>query len=278
MPVLSTEELARQQAAVEDRVHHRNGVWWREVRPFFQQPCFLCQAIDPESQRPAWWRSLAGYTHVVQPGCESNGVFRLIMRDGIPSYSIGQLPPQRRQKIRSCLQELELRELDESMLLRDGLPVYASWHERVKWGRDKSDPGRFERWIRRACSQEKRLKLGAYRGEQMVAFALPFACESVISLSFIASHSDYLHLHPNDFLYHALLTIGRQTPGIDAVEFGVISSKPSLDTFKLGYGRVTEFPSFTWINPVLRPLVQRKIRRQYPWLQGAPQELQPAAI
>lgn len=268
-PVLSPEELARQQASVEDRVHQSRGVWWRQARPFFWQPCFNYQPLDRIDAWPSRLRALGGFTHISKEGSDSNGVFRAIVHDNIPQYSLRVVSAERRNKIRNGLALLTVREVRPEELLDQGYEVYLDWRSRVKWGRDKSTRDKYARWIGKVVQQPRRLRLGAFDENRLVAFMLPYACDGSLVLSYIASHSESLHQHPNDVLYHAMLTIGRQTPGIRLAEFGSVSSKSSLDKFKLGYGVVKEFPSYTWINPVLRPLVMPRIRRQYPWLQGA---------
>jgi hypothetical protein len=270
-PMLSPEELARQQADVEDTVHWNRGFWWRQARPFFWLPCFPYEEIDHSQGWPARIRSLAGYTHLAKAKSESNGLYRAIVRENMPEYSISYLSREKRKKVRHGLSKLQLRVLTSSELLEDGYEVYVSWHNRVQWGRNKCKRSVYMQWISKALMQPKRLFLGAYHADKLVAFMLPFACNGEVSPSYIASHSDSLPLHPNDFLYHALLTISRQTRGIRMAEFGVVSSKTSLNTFKLAYGKVVEFPSFTWINPAIRPFIIDRIRRQYPWLQGIPE-------
>ncbi len=270
-PSISIEELACQQAKVEDTVHWHRGCWWKQARPFFWQPSFPYEELDHRQTWPARIRSLLGYTHIAKDNSESNGIFRSIIRNNISSYSMHSLSRERRNKIRFGLRKLQLRLLTTSDLAEDGYKVYVSCHNRVQWGRNKCAKDIYQRWITKALSQPKRIFLGAYHDDKLIAFALPTSCNGIVSLSYIASHTDSLPLHPNDFLYHAILTIARQTAGIRMAEFGAVSSKASLNIFKLGYGTVGEFPSFTWINPILRPMVISRIRKQYPWLQGLPE-------
>lgn len=267
-PVLSLEELARQQANVEDSVHRHQGIWWRRARPFFWQPCFPYQRIDPKLAWPSRLRSLGGYTHLTNERSGSNGMFRAIVHEDLPRYSIASLNRVRRKKIRAGLCSLEIRIVRPDDLLEAGYDVYVSCHSRIHWGRNKCSRYRFVGWMTRMLQQQKRLILGAYYNDRLVAFMLPYACGEILTPSLIVSHSDFLALHPNDVLYHAFLTIGRQTPGSQMADLGPVSSKPSLDNFKLGYGRVQEFPSFTWINPAIRPFLMPRIQQRYPWLQA----------
>lgn len=264
--------FAEEQGTAGDRVHFHSNVWWRELRYGFCQPCFPFRAVDCRNARPQALRSIAGFTHLAAPGSLSNGVYRTIVNDDVKRYSLRQFRSGRqRTKIRAGLTSVEVRPVTQlEDLIVDGYGVYASWRERTGWGADKRDRAVYEDWITRAFHRPRRIVLGAYQNDKLVAFMLPAAVCHVASLSFIASHTDALEAHPNDALYHAFLCIARQTLGIEIANFGTTSSKPTLDEFKLRYGKVKEFPSYTWINPAIRLVFKRQIARRYPWLGQKP--------
>jgi hypothetical protein len=95
---------------------------------------------------------------------------------------------------------------------------------------------------------------------------LPSATHHVASPAFVASHTDFLRLGPNYALFHAFLCIARQTPGVQIAEFGPLCAKSSLNNFKLKFGKLIKFPSYTHINPLIRPFVANWLRVRYPWL------------
>jgi hypothetical protein len=243
-------------------------VWWRELRYGFCQPCFAFRAVDHRNIRPQFLRSPSGFTHVSAPGSPANGLYRVIARDRVKQYSLQQLGKKKRA-VRAGLRKLQVRPVTRlEDLIGDGHQIYVSWRERTAWGADKSHRPVYEAWITSAFKRPKRTILGAYAGDKLVAFMLPSAVGHVAFSSYTASHSDALADYPNDVLHHALMCIARQTPGIEIVSMGPVSSKASLDRFKLCYGEIMEMPSYTWINPAIRLLAGRRISRQYPWLVG----------
>jgi hypothetical protein len=265
--VTDEDECAREQETAGDRVHLRSGVWWRDLRYGFCQPCFSLREVDHRVVRPLLVRSPAGYMHVAAAGSPVNSVCRMILRERMQQYSLQQVDKKKRNEVRSGLARLEVRPVTHlEDLTGDGYEVYLSWRERTTWGSDKTRRSVYEAWITRAFRRPKRIVLGAYREGKLVAFMLPSAVYNVASISYIASHSDALSAYPNDALYHAFLCIARQTPGIEIANFGPISSKATLDKFKLHYAQVKEMPSYTWINPAVRVLVGRRLNQRYPWL------------
>jgi hypothetical protein len=268
-PVLTEEELAHQQAAVEDRVHFHRGIWWRRAGPCFYLPCFPFARVDHRNSWPLLARALAGFMHLSAPGSPTNGVYRAIVCEQVGLYSMMDLPGRRRAKIRKALSQLRVRPIERlDDLLTDGHEVYASWHERARWGRDKSHRDSYGGWVSKAFLQHGRLTLGAYLGDRLVAFMLPYAAHHLASTGFVASHTGFHKYSPNDALFQAFLCIARQTRGIEMAYFGPVSSRVSLDQFKLGYGLIREFPSYTWINPLIRPMFNKWVRPRYPWLRG----------
>jgi Acetyltransferase (GNAT) domain len=265
--VIDDEELARQQAEVEDRVHYHRGVWWRHARALFWLPSARFTEVDHDTSWPHPLKALVGYMHIAKPGSTYNGYFRAIVRERMSSYSISMLAHDTRKKVRKGLTQLQVRPVEHlDQFLSDGFDVYRSWHGRVQWGRDKSSFPVFEGWMSRVFRSPHQLVLGVYLKNRMVAFTLPYAVQNVATTAFIASHSDFLSYNPNDVMFHAFMCIARQTRGVEMVEFGPVSRKPTLDSFKLKYAYVKEFRSYTWINPLVLVIAHQRIREQFPWL------------
>ena len=265
-PVMEASEVPAQHTAGGDPVHFHRGVWWKHLNRFFCMPCSLFERIDPRESWPDPRHALAGYLHLCPEGAESNATYPAIVDDTVKQYSVKGLASKRRSgMIRGALAHVTVRPVSVDELARDGYEVYVSWHERVLWGRDRTRES-FREWVLRACSSPKQMALGAFANNRIVAFVLPYATGEVVALSFLASHTDYLKLRPNDVLYHALLCIARQTPGITMADFGPVCSKDSLNDFKLRFGRRREFPAYAKINPVLRLFAAERMRVRYPWL------------
>jgi hypothetical protein len=268
LPILGEEELAKQQAETGDRVHLHRGVWWIEFKPFFSMPCDIFNQTDRRDSWPGLTHALAGYMHLSVPNSPTNSMYQSIIRDNVDRYSIRNLSRNRRGCVRKGLSDLEVRPIENvEHLFTDGYEVYASWHRRVQWGSDKTHRSKFEAWISRVFRQSKKIVLGAYRDDKLIAFMLPRAVGNSACPCFVASQTDFLIYNPNDALFHAFLCLARQTKGVQTANFGALCSKPSLNQFKLHYGNVKSFPSYVWVNPMIRSVVLPWVRRRYPWLE-----------
>lgn len=268
-PVLSEEELAQGQFVAGDKVHFHRGVWWLQVRSLFCAPCFPYSQVDHRKSWPYLLRGLAGFTHLSLPYAPSNGMYAAIVHENVPNYSIRDLSTDRRTKLRKALTHLNVRIVEQAReLVTGGFEVYSSCHQRIGWGRNKTDRATFEAWIRRAFQRQGRTILGAYHGNKLVAFMLPYAVGNIAVQSYLASHTEYLKYRPNEAIIHAFLSIARQTAGVEMADFGPVSSKASLDSFKQHFGSIRHFPSYTWINPILRVTMRKWLRRRYPWLRS----------
>jgi hypothetical protein len=267
LTVFTEEELARQRTSTGDKVHFHRGVWWEQLRSSF---CLPTQIYTQVNHRESWPRAvdaILGFMHLASPDSPSNSDYRSIARDGIGRYSIQSLSMKTRYHCRQALARVDVRPVERmDEFISDGHEVYKSWHQRVQWGRDKSDRGRFEAWILSVFRRSENTVLGAYLNNKLIGFMLPHATGSTAFMAFVASHSDYLKYRPNDALNHAFLTIARQTPKVEIADFGPLSRKRSLNEFKLHYGAVKQSPSYVWINPLIRPIVARWLARRYPWL------------
>jgi hypothetical protein len=271
-PVLDERELALQQSDTGEWVQFHRGVWWRRIGYSFCMPVYVYRHIDHEKSWPTPIGAVAGFTHLASSNSPSNGTYRSIVNDSVKEHSIGSLSVKTRRHVRSGLAHLSVRPVEhQEDFAAEAHEVYVSWHRRAQWGSDKSARGQFAAWMNAIFRQARKLILGAYVEARLVAFMLPYATGSTAFLGFAASHSAFLEFHPNDALNHAFLTIARQTPGIDMADFGPVCNKTSLNEFKLHYGRLKEFRSYTKINPLLRPFIAGRLRRRYPWL-GLDQE------
>jgi hypothetical protein len=267
---LTIEELVAQDSSVEDSFHFREGIWWRKIKPFFYQPAFFFQPIKPKSSSPAFCKALIGYHHVIPETFQANGHFRMMVHKDIKSYSFDLLDGKEKNQIRKALKFLEVKRItDVNDLLTDGYETYVSFRKRTNWGRDKTNYHIFSQWIKKAFKLEKRLLLGTYYDNKLIAYASHYAVQAVAAISIIISHSDYLKYYPNDLLLNTFLTICKNSPNITMAQFGPASLKPSLDSFKMKYGFETvKYPTYIWLNPFVKPLLKKFIRKKYKQLFG----------
>ena len=270
MESLTVEELVTQDSFLGDSVHFKDGVWWKRIKPFFFQPAFFFQPIHPYRSSPRYSRALIGYHHRVLDSKLGNAHFGILVNESVKTYSVDSLPAEERRIIRKYSKELTVRKIEDSNdLLTSGYDAYLSFQRRTNWGRAKSDYHVYSEWIRKSFGLSKRFFLGVYLNGRLIAYSNPHAVEGIAGLQIVISHSDYLKYYPNDLLFHALLTMSRNSPEVRMAYGGPASLKPSLDKFKMKYGfRIVHYPTYVWLNPFAKPFIKLLFHQKYRQLVG----------
>jgi hypothetical protein len=267
---LTIEELVTQDSSVEDSFFLHKGIWWRKIRPFFYQPAFFFQPIEPKKSSPIKQKALIGYHHVVPDTSESNSYFRMLIYKNVKEYSLDMLSRGIKSNVKKAYRHLRLKKvIYVNDLLTDGYETYVSFRKRTNWGRDKTNYKIFSHWINRAFKLEKRFFLGIYCDNRLICYSHPYAVGGMASLPIVISHSKYLECRPNDLLVHAFLTICKNSPDVTKAHFGPASLKPSLDTFKMKYGfEIVKYPTYAWLNPLVKSIMKKFYRYKYNQLFG----------
>lgn len=267
---LTIKELVKQDNSVEDSLHLSKGIWWRKIKPFFYQPAHLLTELEPKTSYPNPIKALIGYHHIVPKDCFSNAFLCVMAMLNVDDYSLGLLSANKRSKIRRGLKKVQVKEIKNIRdLLIDGYKIYSSFYSRAKWGRNKTNFRIYKRWIERAFALPKRIKIGAYLDNQLIAFMFGHAVEDTGYLSYIASRSDYLKLYPNEALVHTFLEICKRSPGVHKVVFGLKSLRESLNKFKNQHGfKEVTYPAYVKLNPIFSWIVKAFMKTQYRRLIG----------
>lgn len=267
---LTIEELVAQDSSVEDYFHFHKGVWWRKIRPFFYQPAFFFQSIKPKSSSPAFCKALIGYHHVIPEAFQANGHFRMLIYKDIKSYSFDLLDGKEKNLIRKAHKFLEIKRItDVNDLLIDGYETYVSFRKRTNWGYDKSNYRIFSQWITKAFALKKRIFLGVYFNDKLIAYCIPYAVEGMAYIGVIISHSEYLIYRPNDLMINTFLAICKNSPDVTTANIGPVSLKPSIDHFKMKYGfEIVKYPTYIWLNPFVKFIIKKFYKNKYNQLFG----------
>jgi len=284
---MTIEELVEADRRAGSRLHFSDGVWWREVKPFFYLPANFMTRVVPHRSKPKPWRVLGGYYHMVPQGFTSNGVIVTNEISNPSSYRLESLKANKRREIRRALAFFRIcrvKGLDD--LLGDGYRVYLDWEKKTKNVRDKrSNPAVFKRWITRTFRHPYRLILGAYAENHLVAFQIIEAVEGVANISYTFSDSSFKALTPSSALRYTYIRICGLHGEIRTACGGFRSLKESLERYKseLGFQHVS-YPAFISLQPLIRPLVRwlmpleyRRLMGQYqtelPFVPSAPKEV-----
>ena len=58
---MTMEELVEAARNGGSRLHYSDGVWWRQVKPFFYLPANFMTRVTPQQSDPKPWVALGGY-------------------------------------------------------------------------------------------------------------------------------------------------------------------------------------------------------------------------
>jgi hypothetical protein len=266
---MTIEELVEADRRAGSHLHFSDGVWWREVKPFFYLPANFMTRIVPHQAKPKPWLALGGYYHMVPPGAPSNGVI-VTNEILVPnSYGLHSLQPKKRQQIRRILSLFRIARVENlNDLLTDGFRIYLDWKQR-KNPRVKRSRAVFERWITKQHLHPYKLILGIYAQEQLTAFLIADAVEGVANAYDLFADSSFERLAPSLALRYAYAKIAAQSPGIRNTCDGFRTLIESLEHVKslLGWRHVS-YPAFISLPSVFRPIIRWLLPMEHRRLMG----------
>jgi hypothetical protein len=266
-PVMSIDEYAQQQMGMGSTLRKVNGLWWRQIRPFFYRPLFLFTRFVPGSCPPPPGAVLVGYHHLVPSDEFANSEMRLLVFDNLADYSLDQLPHAYRRNTRKGLKNFEIRRIwDLKHFLTEGFRVYLSFHDRTGWEykAERTDPNHFTRWARGIFKAPKTVVWGAYSDGRLRAVTISFRVENVIISPTYFADSEALRLRISEAMLHFLRARAAEAPGAKYVFMGVAGSKYSLDDFKMSRGcKLLGLPAYAWLNPVVSFAAKHFRKRDY---------------
>ena len=240
-------------------VGSENTVWVSHERfSMIRQPAFALHVPPPEEMKTVFKRShtaMLGFTVKASDVRAANSSL-YICTD--PEYSLQKLGRGARYDTSRGLNELEIRFLERSELLRSGEQAYRDTLARTGLSVDSREP--FEVSFARLCNYSS--CLGALKGERLAAFLLVTGVGDWVSIAGYSA-DEFLPLRPNNALvFYALrhYLVERQirvvTYGLSSIQAN--SKAEGLHRFKLkmGFESVPVHRVFT-VNPLFRPLVNR---------------------
>jgi hypothetical protein len=268
---MKIEDVVAADGAGESKFHFADSVWWREVKPFFYQPANVAIRLLPGQSRPNLISAIGGYYHMVPEGAECNGkiVFNEIQNPS--GFDVSAIRKTKRNMIRRGLRTLRIDKISDSkLLLGEGFKIYLDWEKRTDGLLVKrSAPEKYARWIKTLFDNPYELILGAFAGNQLIAWIVARATEERADLVKAFSNSEFNQLEPTSALIYAYILICGRNPQIRIACDGLRSLKPSLEDYKaaLGFQHV-EYPAYIHLRRGIKPLVRRFLPTQYKRLMG----------
>jgi hypothetical protein len=252
------------------KFHFSQGVWWREVKPFFWQPAVVTARILRGVSSPKTWLALGGYYHMVPDGAQSNGAIVANEISDPAGYDLKSLKRKRNQILRA-LGTFRIQPVSNLQdLTTDGYKIYLDWERRIGDVRTKrSNPEAFSRWISSVKAHPYGLILGAYSGDRLAAFMTIYATDGVANCSKIFSHSEFSQQTPSSALLYSFVKIAGNNPDIRRVWHGLRHTNPSLQRYKAVMGfELASYPAYIYLRSAIRPVVRWCFPSQYRRLMG----------
>jgi hypothetical protein len=264
IPQLSVADYARSLQADGARVVEKDGLWWREVRPFFFRPIVPFSRLAPR-RAPSVRAVVGGYQYVTLDETEANSAVDFLMFKEADRYSIESLNSKRRWQVRAAAKHFVVRPIEQSgELATMGYPVYLSFFERTKYSYLASRVRRekFEAWTKCLFQLQGVLVLGAYEAEKLAAVSISRLIGDTLMYSTFFGHSDALRFNVASLMLHELRDASAATAGVKSVFVGMrkTGAARSIDEFYFERGAVVErLPARLRVS-VLSRLVLRSFR------------------
>jgi hypothetical protein len=237
----------------------KNTIWSSSERFSMQrQPVFALHPPSREETTRVFKRSHAAIlSFVVKPSdvCDPNSSLYLCTDQ---EYSLKKLGRGARYDTSRGLNELKIKFLEQSELLKLGKQAYCDTLARAGLSVDSREP--FEVRFRQPRTESR--YLGALRGDQLAAFFLVTEVDDWVSMGGYSAN-EFLPLRPNNalvfyVLHHYLVETKFRVVSYGLSSIQAVSKAEGLHKFKLkmGFESVPVHRAFVF-NPLLRPFVNR---------------------
>jgi hypothetical protein len=236
-----------------------NTVWVSHERfSMVRQPAFALHVPHVEEIKNVFRRSHAAMLAFAVKASDVHAVNSSLYICTDPEYSLKKLGRGARYDTSRGLNELEIKFVEQSQLLRLGRQAYCDTLARTGLSVDSREP--FEVSFARLCNYSR--CLGALKGDRLAAFLLVTEVGEWVSIAGYSA-DEFLALRPNNALIFYALRHYLVEQKFRVVSYGLSSIQANskaegLHKFKLkmGFESVPVHRVFT-VNPLLRPFVNR---------------------
>lgn len=233
---MSIDEYAMYEKGQGEKLVRVDGVWWREVRPFFYRPLFPFQRFAPGKVKSPLPSFLFGYQYPVIEGAPANSHLNLMVFDDIHNYSLGTLKHKQRNEIKRGLKHFSIKRIVEYDEFVDrGYKAYVSFFQRTNytWKKDRVYRNAFIKWANHLFRFPKIVIHGAYRGDELSAVNLSYLVEEVIIDAAFFSTTEGLKMGSSDATWHVIRENAAATSDARYIYEGSLSGNKGLDDSKI---------------------------------------------
>jgi hypothetical protein len=233
---MSIDEYAMYEKGQGEKLVQVDGVWWREVRPFFYRPLFPFQRFAPGKVKSPLPSFLFGYQYPVVEGGPANSYLNLMVFDDIHNYSLGTLKHKQRNEIKRGLKNFSIKRIVEyDEFVDGGYKAYVSFFQRTNynWKNDRIYRKAFIKWANHLFHFPKIFIHGAYRGDELSAVNLSYLVEDVIIDAAFFSTTEGLKMGSSEATWHVIRENAADTADARYIYEGPLSGNKGLDDSKI---------------------------------------------
>jgi hypothetical protein len=232
---MSAAEYAAVERGLGAKVLERNGIFWRQVRPFFFRPVLPTQEFSaPEVSRPFGWPN--GFQHALTDGATANSQLNFLMLDGLRDYSVEQLGRRRKQLVRSAAQIFQVRPLRDLREFKEqGFKAYRSFYNRTGYTHraDRKNEAAFHEWAEKVFSHPKVILLGGYGADGLVGVSRSYLVNQTLVYATLFCETEALKKNLGELMFHELRALAAGDPRIAEIFVRNYQDGNSLDQFYL---------------------------------------------
>lgn len=258
-----------------------DGIWWKNVRPFFYQPLFPFLEIVPGSIKVPHAALVGAYQHVVPSPEMANSQKNYFVWDDLRNYSLQKINHQRRYNIKKGMKFFKVEEIENMHeFISAGHPVYCSFYERTKYSfrKERVDKRYFADWAATLFRFPKIKILGAYRGGELSAISVSYLVDDVVIEATCFGRTEDLKDHVLDVLAHGILERAANCPEVNLIFRGTATGFKNIDDSKIRRGcRLISKPAYYHMNLFVYMVLRGFMKNNYDKIIGVLRDRDPAA-
>ena len=268
---MSPAEYAAVERGLGANILERNGIFWRQVRPFFYRPVLPTQEFsNAEISKPFGWPN--GFQHALADGATANSQMNFLMLDGLRDYSAEQLGRRRKQLVRSASQIFQVRPLrDLREFQAQGFQAYRSFYNRTGYTHraDRKDEKTFHAWAENVFSNPKVILLGGYGADGLVGVSRSYLVNQTLVYATLFCDTEALKKNLGELMFHELRLLAAGDPRIAEIFVRNYQDGNSLDQYYLLRGcKLVSKPARLAMPAVIRDVIKFFLPRQHALLTG----------
>jgi hypothetical protein len=268
---MTPAEYAAMERDLGAKVVDCDGVFWRQVRPFFYRPILPTQGF-PGSQisRPFGWPN--GFQFVLADKSAANSQLNFIMLDGLRDYSGEQLGRRRKQLVRAASQIFQVRPLRNLNEFKEqGFRAYRSFYNRTGYAHraDRKDERTFHEWAEKVFSNPKVILLGGYGAEGLVGVSRSYLVGGTLVYATLFCETEALKKNIGELMLHELRMLAAGDVRIAEIYVRNYQAGNSLDQYYLlRGGKLVSKPARLVLRAGVGAALKLLVPRQHAMLTG----------